>query len=240
MNTRPSSVTGTNETACSTIAAPTAVVVRRAEERRHRNLVHRVESADLPGRRHRHADDQQRHHEERTQVAERHMKRARRDPDTRGDRQPERKRQYERNQQPPRAAASRRALARRFRRSPATARASLAGSTRSILQRPGAEALGMPASTKNTDQARNRRSRREQAAGLDPRIHAGSPESDAGSTRTTNSPNSSRTVTRSSSRSRIIVAKAAVGGSPSAPREQIRPEHFTGAGRAAGSSPQSR
>ena len=33
MNARPSSVTGTNDSACSTIAAPTAVGVGDAEER---------------------------------------------------------------------------------------------------------------------------------------------------------------------------------------------------------------
>ena len=132
------------------MAAPTARRLGHAEERRHRDLVHRVEAADWPGRRHRHADDQQRHHEERTQVAERHMKRARRHPDSRRDRQPQRKRQQQRDEQPRRLAHDAEPLRESFdeagdRRAPA----SPAGRARSAA--PSAPSRsGCPARTKNT------------------------------------------------------------------------------------------
>ena len=48
MNTSPSSVTGTNETACSTIAAPPRDR-RRREELGHRELVGGMKRADAPG-----------------------------------------------------------------------------------------------------------------------------------------------------------------------------------------------
>ena len=106
MKTRPSSVTGTNDTAHSTIAAPTAV--RFAARRRTsspRSCRQLVKAAHLSRRRHRDADHEQRHHEERTEIAERHMKRVRRHEDSQRDRQPQRKRQRQRPEQVRRAAA---------------------------------------------------------------------------------------------------------------------------------------
>ena len=64
--TSPSSVTGTNENACSTMRGADRRVVRRAEERGHADPKRLVKAADRARRRHRDADDEQRHHEERT------------------------------------------------------------------------------------------------------------------------------------------------------------------------------
>ena len=113
--------------------------------------------------------------------------------------------------------------------SPATSRARFAGSTRSIRSAQAPEPLGMSGQEEEDDQPGDRRRRPPAARPVFTRAYsAGSPASDAGSTSSTNTPNSSRTVTRSSSRSRMTVAKHAVGGSCSRLRQQVRPQHLAG------------
>ena len=111
-------------------------------------------------------------------------------------------------------------------------RASRAGSTRSMPQREPAQALGVPG---QREEQRRARPARPAAATSPPNLTrancAGSPEIAPGAAVSTNTANSSSTVTRSSSRSRMIVANAAVALQALAPREQIRPDHFAGAGR---------
>ena len=62
----PSTIVGSSDTACSTSAAPTARSFGHAIKRCQPNLHRRLESADAAGRRHRHADDQQRDDEKRS------------------------------------------------------------------------------------------------------------------------------------------------------------------------------
>ena len=218
------------------MAAPTARSAGAPKNVVDGELIGSVKPANRPGRRRRHADDQERHDEERSRVGERNMKCLRRQPDPGRDRQPQRQRQRERDQRVGRAAASPPAPARRSRRSRATMRASRAGRTRSTPQRqPGRAARdGRPARRARRAPA-SATPRPRAAADLDARKlrriaghHAGADRA----ARTT--ANSSSTVTRSSRRSRMMVANAAVGVEPLTPRQQVRPDALRRPAPAAG------
>ena len=205
---------------------------RRAEKDLHRNLIGQVKPTDRPRRRHRHADDQDGHHQERSPKRERNMKCLRRQPDPSGDREPQRNRERERDRAAGVAGASPRAPAKTSRRTSPRLRASRSRQYALDAERQSAHAFGM---TGQHEQTTATPATAAAAASRPPTLTrancAGSPETTPGSTVSTNHANSSRTATRSSSRSRMIVANAAVALRPLASGQQIRPNDLAGSGR---------
>ena len=142
---------------------------------------------------------------------ERNVECPRGQPDSGRDRHPHRKRQRERRHQ-----------SRRDRACTASPCANVSTKRREDTRKPGRqqaldaqgrapEPLGMAGKREQHDQAGHRRRRRHAAAEFDDAQTApGSPEMTPGPTVNTKAANSSSTVTRSSSRSRMIVANADV------------------------------
>ena len=159
------------------------------------------------------------------------MKCQRCQPDARGNRQPQRNRQRERHEQPPRLAHHREPLRKRLHESRDGPR-QLRRQHALDAERPAGRAA--PGGRRPRTRRPARRRRRPPRAARRPSRAPDAPDapsSVAGSAVRTNTANSPSTVTRSSSRSRMMVANAAVAGKPFAPGQQIRPDHFAGAGR---------
>ena len=222
-------ITGTNDTACSTMAAPTADVVVGAEKRRRAEPKRLVEAADAARRRHRDADDQQRRHQPR--AGKRHRDRRRRErhhPDLARD---------DASTAPAtrRSRASRRvgpahdgeAFGERAREARDQPRGNRAGRTPLGLQQPARAAArdGRPCTNISASDARRATgaiTRPAEANGADRapnRALLDAPDR----TRRDKRASSSSTATRSRMRSTMIVANAAVAsGPPAAPADTGR------------------
>ena len=209
MKNRPSIVTGTNDTTCSTMAAAPAASAGAPEKLRHRQPGTCSGNRRRPRRRRRHADGQVPDHEERADEGNRQIERPGRQPDAQGNREPERHRPAAGDRQMPRTAHDLQALGERLDEVTDERGGPLRQATRQPTG-PAAEPLGMAGEHEQHRRARRRTRPRPRARRLRPRARRRRRRDSRARAK------SRSTVQRSSRRSTMTVANAAAGFSPPA------------------------